>query len=106
MNADDRNQHRSSASVATDRPDRYAKQLISHLGARAEVERAAGATVLGLSMGVCEVRVVRGAIELQARAADVASLHRLEGIVQRHLERFGDSDDLEVNWRATGAGGA
>ncbi len=53
---DDVNELRSNAAVPTRRPERWIKQLASHLGRKAEVQEGAdGAVVLVLGSGTCRM---------------------------------------------------
>lgn len=95
------------ALVATDRPARYGKQLTSHLGRKmgGEWDESAetGWVVLGdgrLTLAVQEGELV---LDLEAPADD---LERLEGVVGRHLVKFGAKDDLVCAWsRSDGSEG-
>lgn len=88
----------SRAEVATDSPDRYAKQLLAHLGRRiafttdgptstARVDEATASVVIGDRMLV-----------LPAGATDQQSLERVEHVLGSHLERFGQRHELAVVW--------
>ncbi len=87
----------SSAHVVTDRPGRYGKQLVAHLTRKAsgEWDDAAGSGWLQLGAGRASLRAVEGILELRVDGAD---LDQLEGVVGRHLVRFGARDELVVTW--------
>ena len=97
----------STAQVSTDRPGRYAKQLVSHLSRRVEgtwsdddgrgsLEFPAGRGYLVAVDGVLDLRV-------EAPAENIA---QLEDVVGRHLVRFGKRDELVVAWqRSDGSAG-
>jgi uncharacterized protein len=96
---------RSTAVVPTDVPDRYAKQLLAHLGRKAGVEPVEGepnAGRLTLSAGTGIVRPRGDHLVLEAHAADEASLALVEDVLGRHLERFGARRELVVSWRPDG----
>ncbi|GAA1911028.1 hypothetical protein GCM10009716_21150 [Streptomyces sodiiphilus] len=42
-----------------------------------------------------------GDLELRSRAVDRETLDRVEGVVGRHLEKFGARADLVVAWERT-----
>ncbi len=92
----------SVAVVGTDAPERYAKQLLSHLGRKvaveslADVPEPAGRLVFGYGTG--DVLPGSGALELRATAGDAESLARLQDVLGRHLERFGARRELVVTW--------
>jgi uncharacterized protein len=59
----------ATSRVATERGERYRKQLASHFGNKIEV------------------------------AEDAETLHRVKDVTGRHLERFGEKDGLVVTWQ-------
>jgi hypothetical protein len=88
-----------SGSMATDRPDRYARQLASHWSKRGPVTEEDGATVMRWTTGqVIEMRPVEGALEVSVSVPDDADLEGFSDVVAQHLQRFGQRDELEVVW--------
>lgn len=97
----------SSATVPTDRPARYGKQLVAHLGRRSggEWSEADAAGWIALGDHRAEVTASEGALLLHIHAP-AAELDRIEDVVGRHLVRFGTRDELVVRWlRADGTPG-
>lgn len=90
--------HRSRAVVSTDSPERYAKQLASHLGRRLTVTEEGNAQRIVFDSGDCLMTPGPGVLELVARAADEATLDQVEDVVGRHLEKFGTRAGLTVGW--------
>ena len=90
------------AHVPTASPERYAKQLVSHLGRRCEVRHEADGSRLVLAAGECLVRPGADVLELHATAPDAESLTRVTDVVGRHLERFGQRNEMHVVWTANG----
>jgi len=89
----------SIAVVTTTSPERYAKQLVSHLGHKATVEPVTEmATRLRLAAGVGVVRIEGQTLVLEADAPDADALDRVQDVLGRHLVRFGRRDELHVNW--------
>ena len=86
------------ADVATATPDRYAKQLASHLGRKAEVREEDGGTRIVLPVGDCLLTSGDGVLRLAATAEDDAGLDVVTDVVGRHLERFGQRNELVVTW--------
>jgi uncharacterized protein len=92
----------STAVVATDAPERYAKQLLAHLGRKNTVEtiggeRQGGRLVFAYGTGI--VRPQDNHLLLEAAAEDVESLAHVEDVLGRHLERFGAKRELVVTWQ-------
>jgi uncharacterized protein len=107
----------SSATVATDRPGRYGKQLASHLGRRVSStwDDDAGTGEVTLPFGRAELTAqedalhlfVAGSPDAEPGLQGVAGLDRLEDVVGRHLVRFGTKDELVVQWqRSDGSPGS
>jgi hypothetical protein len=90
----------STAHLETDRPDRYIKQLVSHLGHKIDANVG--------DDGVGHVRMPSGAactltadvtgIAMHAQAPDEAELRRVEDVVGRHLLRFTKGEQLSRDW--------
>jgi 3-hydroxyisobutyrate dehydrogenase-like beta-hydroxyacid dehydrogenase len=88
------------ADVPTDAPERYAKQLVSHLGRRLtwRTEGATSRAVIGDGVGT--VAVGDGVLTLRAEAPDTETLARIQHVLGSHLERFGQRNELTVTWGA------
>jgi hypothetical protein len=89
----------ATAVVATATPERYAKQLASHLGRRSEVIEEATGTRLRMAGGECLLQPAGEALELHASAPTQAELERVTEVVGSHLERFGQRSELRVSWQ-------
>ncbi len=95
---DDVNELRSNAAVPTRRPERWIKQLASHLGRKAEVQEGAdGAVVLVLGSGTCRMSGDAALLHLAAGAPDDATLTGVERVLASHLKRFGQAEGLTVS---------
>ena len=89
----------STARVATDRGERYRKQLASHFGNKIEVTASPAGTVLAWRFGgTTTLTVEPGALVMLAAAGDAQTLDQVEDVTGRHLERFGEKDGLVVTW--------
>ncbi|MBB5153161.1 DUF2218 domain-containing protein [Saccharopolyspora phatthalungensis] len=93
---------RSQATVGTDKPARYAKQLSSHLGRRCSVTEEADGIRIALPAdgggGSCLLVNEPDALALHAEADSAELLDRVQDVIGRHLERFGQRDGLKVDW--------
>lgn len=89
---------RGTAHVPTATPDRYAKQLASHLGRRCEVREEATGTRLLLAGGECLLRPKGDVLELHAAAPTEEALGHVQSVVANHLERFGQRNEFRVAW--------
>lgn len=88
----------ATAYVTTEAPERYAKQLASHLGRRCEIRDEPEGTRIVITGGDCLMQSRPGVLELHATADDAESLERVKDVVGRHLERFGQRHELQVSW--------
>ncbi|WP_091412175.1 DUF2218 domain-containing protein [Friedmanniella luteola] len=86
------------AAVATSVGERYAKQLASHLGHKAEVREEAEGRRVVLGDGSCLLVPGGAGLELRAEASSPESLAGVQHVVGSHLERFGRRDALVVVW--------
>ena len=85
--------------VATDRPERYAKQLISHWAARGPSTDQGGTTVQRWETGqVIILRPTEGVLEIEVGVPDGDDVDQFAQVVTDHLERIGKGDDLDVEW--------
>lgn len=97
----------SQAIVKTARPERYAKQLASHISRKVEASwddtAREGAIVFRAQDGAgestrCSLAAVEG--ELHMRIDGTAdAVERVERVVGTHLVRFGARDGLAVQWQ-------
>lgn len=87
------------AVVATDAAARYAKQLASHLGRRLEVRPEPEGDRLLFDEGSCLLVPGPDALELWASATSADALDRVQDVIGRHLERFGQRNELTVTWQ-------
>jgi hypothetical protein len=88
----------ANAFVVTARPERYIKQLLSHVGNKVETEHTEEGGRLQFDFGVCDLKAAPTGIELIGTARDAAQLATLKDVVGRHLVRFGANDELTVSW--------
>jgi 2-polyprenyl-6-methoxyphenol hydroxylase-like FAD-dependent oxidoreductase len=88
----------ASATVRTATAERYAKQLVSHLGRRADVVSEPEGDRILIGTGSCLLVGTPEALLLRAEAPGVSALDRVKDVVSRHLVRFGARDELVVAW--------
>ncbi|HEU0104234.1 MAG TPA: DUF2218 domain-containing protein [Mycobacteriales bacterium] len=86
------------ADVPTDSPERYAKQLVAHLGHRVEFSSEGDTSTAQIAGGTGRVVVGSGVLTLLAQGPDAETLARVQDVLGRHLERFGQRNELAVTW--------
>ena len=96
----------SRADVTTDAPARYAKQLVSHLGRKTTWATDGDTSTADIGGGTGSVVVGDGVLTLLAEAADTEVLARVQDVLGRHLERFGQRNELAVQWSEPSAASA
>jgi len=95
----------ASAHIATDRPERYIKQLVSHLGHKLSTSLADdGVATITFPKGKCLLAPHAGYIDARAAGVDEPTLAVVEDVVARHLVRFGSEGELTVSWTAPHSG--
>jgi hypothetical protein len=84
--------------VLTDRPARYAAQLAKHFGHKRTAEWSAEGGFIEFEDGRCEMHSWPEGLRLDAFAPTPEGLEHVEHVVKRHLERWGEKDDIRVEW--------
>jgi hypothetical protein len=92
---------RADAQVQIERPERWAKQLVSHLGNKAKVEETPNGSKLyfgetGTSVGVVTTDAQH--VLLSAFGANQDELDRAKNVLAKHLERFAEKLEIKVHW--------
>ena len=86
-------------TMATDRPERYAKQLAGHWARKGSAEEDAGTTVIRFETGqVVTLVAAPGLLHVEAAVPDDADPDRFAQVVADHLVRVGTREELEVVW--------
>jgi len=89
----------STAHVPVERPERYGKQLVSHMAHRRTTRwDPPGTGSIEWPDGRCGLACESGVLILTATADDAEALARVQDAVGRHLERFGTREGLQVRW--------
>ena len=90
--------------MTTDRPARYAKQLTSHWAKQGPVSEEDGAIVQRWDSGqVITMTPQDTGLVVEVGVPDEDPT-RFADVVKRHLERFGQRDELELVWNDAAAG--
>ena len=91
------------AEVVTSTPDRFIRQLVSHLSHKATTElQSDGAGVITVEDGQCKLTTGSEMLVLEATADSTQGLAHIQDVVGRHLERFGARAALRVDWKHDG----
>jgi hypothetical protein len=88
----------STAEVVTHRPDRFAKQLVSHFGRKVEWVTEGGASTASFGDATASVASREGVLLLTASAASLNQVAQIEDVLARHLQRFASKTPLQISW--------
>ena len=93
----------ATALVATDRPERYSKQLASHMGHKIDVTEIDGGYRLTFNRdgnfgGYGELFARENGLDMRVYAPTAEGVQRLAQVLDRHLVRFGERDGLVVTF--------
>jgi hypothetical protein len=89
----------TTARVATDRPGRYIKQLVSHMSHKVPTELTEdGSGRIALRGGECVLTPAAGHLDLTATADDAEAVAGIQDVITRHLVRFATQEELTVTW--------
>jgi hypothetical protein len=85
----------SSSHLDIDRPERYVKQLNSHLSKKAALQEG---FLLFPGLGAALATTTDNGVQLNAYADDEESLTKIQGILTKHLYKFAKVEDLDAFW--------
>lgn len=85
----------ATTHLAIDRPERYVKQLNSHLSKKATLQEG---FLLFPELGAGLASTTDKGVQLTAYADDEPSLTRIQNILVKHLYKFAKVEDLDPSW--------
>jgi hypothetical protein len=88
----------SRATVATEKPVPYMRQLCKHFGHKVDTSFDDDSGCIQFEFGRCELRAADGELQLTVSAAGDEDRVRMQHVIGSHLERFGKRDELSVTW--------
>lgn len=89
----------TTARVVTDRPHRYLKQLVSHMGRKVPARLDEQRGSITFSLGSCLLAASTAHFDLIVRAHTAEAAAAVEDTIAGHLLRFATQDTLTVDWR-------
>jgi uncharacterized protein len=91
----------TQTSLKIDRPERWAKQLASHLGNRAALKHEGDMAILTFEFGgTGEIWTTEDAVHLRATAETPENMETAQNVLGKHLLRFSKLiDTVELDWR-------
>jgi uncharacterized protein len=88
----------SQATVVTEKPVPYMRQLCKHFGHKVDAAFDDDSGYIDFDAGRCDLRAADGELLLTVTAETEENRERLRNVVGSHLERFGKRDGLSVSW--------
>jgi uncharacterized protein len=88
----------SQATVSTEKPVPYMRQLCKHFGHKVDAVFTDDSGYINFEAGRCDLRAGDGELFLTVTADSEENRERLRNVVGSHLERFGRRDELSVTW--------
>lgn len=92
----------SVARVRTNRPERYLKQLASHMGHKVPVVHEGRSAEVRFDFATACLTAAREELEMRVTASTDADLRRAEEVLGSHLLRFASEGELAVVWERAG----
>lgn len=91
---------KSSTKLTIERPERYAKQLASHIGHKAQsVAEVDGVTTITFGFGgTGTISVNSDSVLLTAQADSQENLDKAQDVLGRHLLKFAKLEDHKLDW--------
>lgn len=82
----------------TDRPERYLKQLCSHLGRKLDAQQEDGDGTIRLGTAIARLTSMPGSLEIAVSGAEDADVHRVMGVIGAHLDKFAEKEGITTQW--------
>ena len=91
--------HYERADISIERPERYGKQLASHISHKTEVTEIEGGWLAQIRAGEGRILPYSDTLLLEARANDEETLAIVKDVLERHLRKFAAKlEPLMVTW--------
>ena len=88
----------ASAQVQTDKAMRYLKALCNHFKRKVEASYEGNHGVAYFPFGKCAMEATDEALLIEVFAPSEELLGRVKFVVADHLIRFGEKDELQIEW--------
>ena len=87
------------ATISIERPERYGKQLASHISHKTEVSETDTGLVANIRDGVGTITPLTDVLILDAQAPSEESLAIVKDVLERHLRKFAAKlEPLTIEW--------
>lgn len=91
----------SETRIPTAHGSRYLTQLCKHFGHKLEVSHGEGRGVIRFPEAQAHLEAAPDALVIKLEAANAETVERMQGVIERHLDRFAFRETpLSYNWAA------
>jgi hypothetical protein len=97
-NAPAATQQVATATVQTQKAARYLKALCNHFARKVDTSYDDQMGQVHFPFGECTLQVTDDALQIRVSADSADTISRVKFVVADHLVRFGNKEDLQVNW--------
>lgn len=88
----------ATARVVTPKASRYLKALCNHFNRKVDATYDDNSGHVEFPFGVCDLQADDEALLMTVTAESDSMLERLQAVVADHLVRFGNKEELQVQW--------
>lgn len=88
----------TTATVKTEKAERYMKALCNHFGRKVAASYEGNKGSVDFGFGSCLLEATDDALILKVESDSIQTLSQLEQIMSSHLIRFTQNEILEVKW--------
>ncbi|GIK55056.1 MAG: DUF2218 domain-containing protein [Chloroflexi bacterium] len=90
--------HKATAQVETAKASRYLKALCNHFARKVETRYDDNNGRVQFPFGNCQLQASANALLITVTAVDETMFVTAKAVVADHLVRFGEKEELTVNW--------
>lgn len=86
------------ATVSTEKGARYMKALVNHFSRKIDASYEGDRGSISFGFGRCEIEAQTDSLIFVADSDNQSNLNRLEGVIDSHLRRFMQDEEVTLNW--------
>ncbi len=89
---------KTTALVSTEKAARYMKALVNHFSRKIVASYEGNHGTISFDFGRCELKAENGNLIVSAESQNADNLKRMEQVIDSHLKRFIQDEDLTLTW--------
>ena len=86
------------ATVSTEKGARYMKALVNHFSRKIDATYEGNHGSIAFGFGRCEIEAQSDSLIFVAKSDNQTNLNRLEGVIDSHLKRFMQDEEVTLQW--------